>query len=118
MNRSQTDSNLSCHHEDLPEATGSSRFVNKEGGFNFQVILESIHSVTMRGEVCSVRVCETSLSILELLLDLGVGINKEEGGSEDDPSSGSNNSHSICIDIVARFNSYFYILKKIVNLNF
>lgn len=123
MNRSQTDSNISYPYEDLPEAAGASRFVNREGGLDFHVILEvivsyfklsverhsfigvlqAIHSVTTRADVCSVRVCETSLSMLELLLDLGVvsaAGGKEDANGDEDMA---NVSHSLCIDMVARY---------------
>lgn len=77
-------------------------------------VLQAVHSVTTRAEVCSVRVCETSLSVLELLLDLGVvsatdgsapgalsGTRDEAGTNhaDDDLSSGA---HGLCVDIVAR----------------
>ena len=68
----------------------------------------------MRSDVCSVRVCETSLSVLELLLDLGVvscdALNsaarpdeaawKASGDHMDDVLLSK--SHGICIDIVSR----------------
>ncbi|EFX80552.1 hypothetical protein DAPPUDRAFT_318531 [Daphnia pulex] len=89
LNRSSTDSNIVYPFEDLPEASGASHFVNKDGGFDLHVILEAVHAVTSRADVCSVRVCETSLSVLELLLDLGV-------------VKLSRHSHGVCVDIVAR----------------
>ena len=33
-------------------------------------VIQAVHGVTVRTDVCSVRVCETSLSILEILLGL------------------------------------------------
>ena len=76
-------------------------------------IPQAIHSVTSRADVCSVRVCETSLSVLELLLDLGVvstpatspenatnSSNKDEANRVDEELS--RHSHGVCIDIVAR----------------
>jgi len=93
------------------------------------VILEAIHAVTSRADVCSVRVCETSLSVLELLLDLGVVTTpvtspNNSGGNKDDhhrrhqpqqqqTAAGngllgvnqeelSRHSHGVCVDIVAR----------------
>ncbi|XP_046453317.1 protein unc-80 homolog isoform X4 [Daphnia pulex] len=89
LNRSSTDSNIVYPFEDLPEASGASHFVNKDGGFDLHVILEAIHAVTSRADVCSVRVCETSLSVLELLLDLGVVTTpvtspNNSGGNKDD----------------------------------
>ena len=94
------------------------------------VILEAVHAVTSRADVCSVRVCETSLSVLELLLDLGVvttpvtSPNNSGGNKHDDhhrhqqqqqqqqqTGNGllgvnqeelSRHSHGVCVDIVAR----------------
>jgi len=76
---------------------------------------QALHSVSMRPDVCSVRVCETSLSVLELLLDLGVvSCDTADGGSRSDdpawkPTSADSvddsllaKSHGICIDIVSR----------------
>ena len=40
LNRSQTDSNIAYPFEDLPEASGASNYVTKEGGFDLRVILE------------------------------------------------------------------------------
>lgn len=120
LNRSSTDSNIVYPFEDLPEASGASHFVNKDGGFDLHVILEAIHSVTSRADVCSVRVCETSLSVLELLLDLGVVTTpvtspNNSGGNKDghqqqasgllgqvDQEELSRHSHGVCVDIVAR----------------
>ncbi|XP_045030143.1 protein unc-80 homolog isoform X4 [Daphnia magna] len=120
LNRSSTDSNIVYPFEDLPEASGASHFVNKDGGFDLHVILEAIHSVTSRADVCSVRVCETSLSVLELLLDLGVVTTPVtspniSGGNKDghqqqasgllgqvDQEELSRHSHGVCVDIVAR----------------
>lgn len=67
--------------------------------------------MTSRPDVCSVRVCETSLSVLELLLDLGVvttpANSPENVTNKDDALRAeedlSRRSHGICIDIVARF---------------
>lgn len=68
--------------------------------------------MTTRADVCSVRVCETSLSVLELLLDLGVVTtpatspenantsHKEEANRSDEDLS--RHAHGVCIDIVAR----------------
>ena len=70
-----------------------------------------MHAVTTRADVCSVRVCETSLSVLELLLDLGVVSTTDIDHSEQEATNYatngfdqdlSSNSHGICIDIVAR----------------
>jgi hypothetical protein len=131
LNRSSTDSNIVYPFEDLPEASGASHFVNKDGGFDLHVILEAIHAVTSRADVCSVRVCETSLSVLELLLDLGVVTTpvtspNNSGGNKNDhhhrrqqpqqpqqqPAGNgllgvnqeelSRHSHGVCVDIVAR----------------
>lgn len=67
--------------------------------------------MTTRSDVCSVRVCETSLSVLELLLDLGVvsaadgsapGGARDEAGTNHADDDLSSNAHGLCIDIVAR----------------
>lgn len=79
--------------------------------------------MTTRAEICSVRVCETSLSVLELLLDLGVvstadkdcGLAAEEVASNGLDQDLSSNSHGICIDIVARqvfVLSFLYFLPR------
>ena len=39
---------------------------------NAHPFLQAIHLVTSRADVCSVRFCETSLRVLELLFDLGL----------------------------------------------
>lgn len=76
----------------------------------------------MRPDVCSVRVCETSLSVLELLLDLGVvSCDAVDGsGRPEDPAwkaSADNvdnslvaKSHGICIDIVSRWTKLWIVL--------
>lgn len=51
MNRSQTDSNISYPYEELPEAAGASHFVNREGGFDFQVILEVMRFIFPRASL-------------------------------------------------------------------
>ncbi len=78
--------------------------------------------MTSRADVCSVRVCETSLSVLELLLDLGVvttpatspenanSCNKDEANRVDEELS--RHSHGVCIDIVARFEFLFKKTQK------
>ena len=43
LNRSNTDSNIVYPFEDLPEASGAGRFVNKDGGFDLHVILEVLY---------------------------------------------------------------------------
>lgn len=68
--------------------------------------------------MCSVRVCETSLSVLELLLDLGVvttpasspengaALPKDETGTKPTEEDYSRRSHGICIDIIARLTTH------------
>lgn len=87
--RSATDSNISYLTEYLPEvpkmkkknfrfnahiflsqAVGSAPFVHKNGHLNLCVVLKAISGVTERR--LSVRVCESVLSVLEILLDLDI----------------------------------------------
>lgn len=78
--------------------------------------------MTSRTDVCSVRVCETSLSVLELLLDLGVVTtpanspenvnNKEDAAANRVDEDLSRRSHGISIDIVARFGMTFDLVES------
>lgn len=54
LNRSHTDSNIAYPFEDLPEASGASNYINKEGGFDLRVILEvrAIHCLLPYDYIC------------------------------------------------------------------
>jgi hypothetical protein len=56
--------------EEIPEAQGSSGYINRDGTINFSVILAGIHAV-----VCKeyhLKVCELVMNILDVLFGLNV----------------------------------------------
>lgn len=58
---------------DETEAPGSSFYITKEGGIDYEIVLLAVHCVFKRdSNICTLRVLETGLNICELLLDLGV----------------------------------------------
>ncbi|XP_037920959.1 protein unc-80 homolog [Hermetia illucens] len=73
MLRSHTDSHIDYSGADESEAPGSSFYITRDGGIDYEVVLLSVFSVFKRdSNVCSLRVLEAGLNICELLLDLGV----------------------------------------------
>lgn len=73
MLRSQTDSHIDYSGADESEAPGSSFYITREGGIDFEIVLLAVYTVFKRdSNICSLRVLETGLNICELLMDLGV----------------------------------------------
>lgn len=73
MLRSHTDSHIAYSGDDESEAPGSSFYITKEGGMDYEIIILSVYSVLKRdSNICSLRVLEAGLNICELLLDLGI----------------------------------------------
>ncbi|CAM1296426.1 unc-80 (predicted), partial [Pycnogonum litorale] len=72
LTRSFTDSGIRYSVNDVQEACGSTHYVTKDGCMDYAVILQALHSVMMRDGLCSLRVCELIISIIELLISLGL----------------------------------------------
>jgi hypothetical protein len=73
MLRSQTDSHIVYVGLDDNEAPGSSFYITKEGGIDYEVVLLAVYNVLKREtNTTSLRILETGLNICELLIDFGV----------------------------------------------
>jgi protein unc-80 len=73
MLRSQTDSHIVYAGLDETEMPGSSFYITKDGGIDYEIVLLAIYHIFKReSSVSSLRVLETGLSICELLIDFGV----------------------------------------------
>lgn len=73
MLRSHTDSHIDYSGADESEAPGSSFYITREGGLDYEIVLLAVYTVFKRDSaLCSLRVLETGLNICELLVDLGV----------------------------------------------
>ena len=73
MLRSHTDSNIDYSGADESEAPGSSFYITREGGLDYEILLLAVYTIFKKdSNMCSLRVLETGLNICELLLDLGV----------------------------------------------
>lgn len=73
MLRSQTDSHIVYAGLDETEVPGSSFYITKDGGIDYEIVLLAVYNVLKRdSNISSLRVLETGLNICELLLDLGV----------------------------------------------
>lgn len=71
--RSQTDSHIVYCGLDEAEVPGSSFYITKEGGIDYEIVLLAIYHVFKREtNITSLRVLETGLNICELLIDFGV----------------------------------------------
>nr|XP_053644266.1 protein unc-80 homolog [Cherax quadricarinatus] len=93
LSRSQTDSNIQYSHEEVVEAPGSIHYITRDGHINLFVLLKAAQSIAHRdAHVCSLRVCEILLHLLDFLLDLGLlktpkrwqKLDKDEERSEGD----------------------------------
>lgn len=72
MLRSHTDSHIVYCGLEEAEAPGSSFYITKDGGIDYEIILLAVYNVFKRdNHVCSLRVLETGLNVCELLLELG-----------------------------------------------
>ncbi|XP_042207937.1 protein unc-80 homolog isoform X3 [Homarus americanus] len=113
LSRSQTDSNIQYSHEEAVEVPGSTHYITRDGHINLHVLLKAAQSVAQRdAHVCSLRVCEILLHLLDFLLDLGLlktpkrweKLDKEEG--EDDPKPPQKDKeqkhHYIFMDTIIR----------------
>ncbi|KAK9704328.1 hypothetical protein QE152_g28369 [Popillia japonica] len=73
LTRSQTDSNITYSPEDIPEAPGSFCYITKEGDIDIQVVLKATHAASLHDNViCTLRVLEVILNLVDLLMDMGV----------------------------------------------
>ncbi|KAG5670539.1 hypothetical protein PVAND_000795 [Polypedilum vanderplanki] len=73
MLRSQTDSHIVYVGLDENEVPGSSFYITKEGGIDYEVVLLAVYNVLKREtNTTSLRILETGLNICELLIDFGV----------------------------------------------
>jgi protein unc-80 len=73
MLRSQTDSHIVYAGIDETEVPGSSFYITKDGGIDYEIVLLAIYNVFKReANLTSLRVLETGLNICELLIELGV----------------------------------------------
>lgn len=71
--RSHTDSNIDYTGVDESEAPGSSFYITRDGGIDFEIVLLAVQNVFKRDlTVVSLRVLEAGLNICELLLEMGV----------------------------------------------
>ncbi|XP_063871430.1 protein unc-80 homolog isoform X10 [Scylla paramamosain] len=117
LSRSQTDSNIQYSHEEALEAPGSTHYITRDGHINLHVLLKAAHSVAQRDtHVCSLRVCEILLHLLDFLLDLGIlkttkrweklDKDKDEDQDEEDSKPPEKDKelkpHSVFMDIVIR----------------
>uniref|UniRef100_A0A915K8M5 Uncharacterized protein n=1 Tax=Romanomermis culicivorax TaxID=13658 RepID=A0A915K8M5_ROMCU len=84
IGRSFTDSNISYVTEFMPEAVGSSPYIHRNGNINLSILAEAVSSVAERR--LNLRICETILSIFDLLSDFDVAA--FGGGSSDSASAG------------------------------
>nr|XP_027221615.1 protein unc-80 homolog [Penaeus vannamei] len=114
LSRSQTDSNIQYSHEETVEAPGSTHYITRDGHINLQVLLKAAHSVSQRdAHVCSLRVCEILLHLLDFLLDLGLlkttkrfeKIDKDDDQSEEEvkvQKEKEQNPHFVFMDTIIR----------------
>lgn len=73
MLRSQTDSHIVYAGLDETEVPGSSFYITKDGGIDYEIVLLAIYSILKREtNIASLRILETGLNICELLIDFGV----------------------------------------------
>ncbi|XP_066582663.1 protein unc-80 homolog [Prorops nasuta] len=71
--RSQTDSNITYKSDEASEAPGSTHYITKDGDIDCFIVLKAVNSVALRDTgTCTLRVCETILNLVELLMDIGV----------------------------------------------
>ncbi|XP_055382818.1 protein unc-80 homolog isoform X2 [Condylostylus longicornis] len=90
MLRSHTDSHIDYSGADESEAPGSSFYITRDGGIDYEIVLLGVFTIFKRdSNTCSLRVLETGINICELLLDLGV-------------MKLGDHSHEICMGIVKR----------------
>lgn len=71
ITRSQTDSNINYYSEHQSEAPGSLHYITKSGHISALVILKAVHSVSFRDNICSERVCQGIINVLNSILSLG-----------------------------------------------
>ncbi|XP_058983125.1 protein unc-80 homolog isoform X2 [Musca domestica] len=73
MLRSNTDSHIDYTGVDESEAPGSSFYITRDGGIDYEIVLLAVLNVFKRDlTVVSLRVLESGLNICELLLEMGV----------------------------------------------
>ncbi|XP_037944678.1 protein unc-80 homolog isoform X2 [Teleopsis dalmanni] len=73
MLRSHTDSHIDYTGVDESEAPGSSFYITRDGGIDYEIVLLAVYNVFKRDmTICSLRVLEAGLNICELLLEMGV----------------------------------------------
>ena len=73
MLRSHTDSHIDYTGVDESEAPGSSFYITRDGGIDYEIVLLAVFNVFKRDyNIVSLRVLEAGLNICEVLLELGV----------------------------------------------
>ncbi|XP_059219265.1 protein unc-80 homolog isoform X7 [Stomoxys calcitrans] len=73
MLRSHTDSHIDYTGVDESEAPGSSFYITRDGGIDYEIVLLAVLNVFKRDlTVVSLRVLEAGINICELLLEMGV----------------------------------------------
>ncbi|XP_017489203.1 PREDICTED: protein unc-80 homolog [Rhagoletis zephyria] len=73
MLRSHTDSHIDYTGVDESEAPGSSFYITRDGGIDYEIVLLAVFNIFKRDmTICSQRVLEAGLNICELLLEMGV----------------------------------------------
>lgn len=72
MRRSLTDTNVCYFRPKETEALGTLNYITKSGQICLLVILRAVHNVSIRENVCTPRVCDGIVNILNELVSLGL----------------------------------------------
>ncbi len=88
--------------EAIPEAQGSSGYINQDGTINFSLILAGIHAV-----ICKeyhLKVCELVLNILDVLLGLNILLSTEDDIYQNQflIDQSENEKFQLAVDIIFR----------------
>ena len=114
--RSRTDSVILYTAPSIVEAGGSTFYIRKNGQIDYNVLLkvwflalrsvcfqrsfhtslliQALHKITLRENICTVRVCEVVLSLTSTLIDLGVLANNTKALLSSLVKSGDDNKAS------------------------
>ena len=75
-NRTNSDSCISYKiYDNSEEVIGSGGLVNNDGTLNMEIILKTVQAITSKEN--SINICEVTTNILEMLLKIGVIVDKE-----------------------------------------
>ena len=72
IKRSFTDSNVCYFRPSETEALGTLNYITKSGQLCLLVILKAVHNISQRENVCTPRVCQGLVNILNELVSLGL----------------------------------------------